>query len=444
MVIICHLFMSFRPIVSIMARHFVMISCVLSSAYFGPATLSSQITMRPVNKLMDGKVTVFFNSTVDTTKAIRLKAAGLQNLEQRMVDAINSATRSIDIAAYELTSLNIVLALCKAKERGLQVRIVVDHQASYANNEKLWNQAKRLLSKYNVPYLDDSGYPLIRDKKKRLPEYDADMHDKFVVIDRLSPSPNDDVVWLGSYNFTISGMISAQNLVSIQSADLAGLYTEEFENMWGGPSPVPNIEQAKFHSSKPPISKSTVRLGSTTLDVAFAPMDRQKKKPNFLHQLADLITREAQHDIRICAFAFSAGTEMDEAIREKVEQRGVDVKGVFDRSLGSQKFSIYNDMAGTPSATSPWKGSVEARLSSEDGKLHHKYVLIDAENPDTNDVPIVITGSFNFSKNANLSNDENFVIIRSREVANAFLQEFYARLANARRGTPQDDDSESD
>lgn len=394
-----------------------------------------QVQTGPYVPLLDGKVCVFFNGTVDSTKAQRgIIASALQNLEQRVVDAISNATVSIDIAAYELTSLNIVMALCKARERGLRVRVIVDHQASYLNNEKLWTQAKRLMSKYSVPYLDDSGYPFIRDKKKRLPEYDADMHHKFIVIDHRSPITEDDVVWLGSYNFTISGMISSQNLVAIQSAELAGLYTEEFEIMWGDTGALPNVEKAKFHSSKPSISKTRARAGSMWVDVGFAPMDRMKTKPNFLYQLADVITREAQHDIRICSFSFTAGTEMDDAIRDKAEKRGVDVKAVLDRSLGRQKWSIYHDMSGTSLAKSPWKGSIEARLAAEDGKLHHKYILIDAENPDSTDIPVVITGSFNFSKNANLSNDENFVIIRNREVANVFLQEFYARLASARDG----------
>ncbi len=48
--------------------------------------------------------------------------------------------------------------------------------------------------------------------------------------------------------------------------------------------------------------------------------------------------------------------------------------------------------------------------------MHHKVIIID-EN-------IVITGSFNFSQNANRSNDENVLIIESPEVAAQYLGEF--------------------
>lgn len=416
-----------------MMRHFVMI------AILAPAlqVLGQTQGPGPVRFLMGGRVAAFFNETVDSSKALPGNFAhSRQNLEQRVVDAIAGANSSIDMAAYELTSLNIVSALCQARSRGVRVRLVVDHEASYKNNEKLWNQAKRLLAKYDVPYLDDSGFPLIRDKKGRLSGYDADMHHKFLVIDRLSKSREDDVVWMGSYNFTISGMISAQNLLYIRSAELASLYTEEFEILWGGSQDKPDVGKSKFHASKPPVSASNARItGDREAYVAFAPMDLGKQKPNFLHVLADLVTREADHDIRICAFSFTAGTDLEDAIREKIETRGVDLKAVFDNTLGKQRFSSYHNMAGTASAAAPWKGSVEALLSNEDGKLHHKYILIGAENPDSKDIPVLITGSFNFSKNANLSNDENFVVLRDREVANVYLQEFYARLRNARKGS---------
>ena len=48
--------------------------------------------------------------------------------------------------------------------------------------------------------------------------------------------------------------------------------------------------------------------------------------------------------------------------------------------------------------------------------MHHKVILIDGET--------VITGSYNFSKNAETSNDENILILKNREIAGAFLREF--------------------
>ena len=58
--------------------------------------------------------------------------------------------------------------------------------------------------------------------------------------------------------------------------------------------------------------------------------------------------------------------------------------------------------------------------------LHHKYLLIDAENPDSD--PVLITGSTNWSNNGFNYNDENFIVVHDPNVVNFYLQEFMARF----------------
>ena len=56
-------------------------------------------------------------------------------------------------------------------------------------------------------------------------------------------------------------------------------------------------------------------------------------------------------------------------------------------------------------------------LDKNRGSMHHKVIVIDEET--------VITGSYNFSKNAEKRNDENLLIIKgNREIAAAYLAEF--------------------
>ena len=57
------------------------------------------------------------------------------------------------------------------------------------------------------------------------------------------------------------------------------------------------------------------------------------------------------------------------------------------------------------------------------GVMHHKVILIDDD--------IVVTGSFNFSANADDSNDENVVVLRNKDIAALYLQEFERRWAEA-------------
>ena len=55
--------------------------------------------------------------------------------------------------------------------------------------------------------------------------------------------------------------------------------------------------------------------------------------------------------------------------------------------------------------------------------FHHKVLIIDDQ--------AVVTGSFNFSANADESNDENVIIVSNSDVAAQYLQEFQRRWAEA-------------
>ena len=58
--------------------------------------------------------------------------------------------------------------------------------------------------------------------------------------------------------------------------------------------------------------------------------------------------------------------------------------------------------------------------------IHHKYLLIDADNPDSNSV--LVTGSTNWSNNGFNYNDANFIVVHDPNVVNLYLQEFMARF----------------
>lgn len=384
--------------------------------------------------VLNGKVLVFFNGTIDSAYSSRGNLAnGNENLEQRVIDVINAAKQSVDLTSYELNSLNIVVALCKAHERGVRVRIIFDDDAAPKNNSELWKTARQLLEKrYKVPIMSDAGWPWVQTKTNFYKGHRAQMHHKFLIADYLSPDSTDDIVITGSYNFTITGLVSMQNMVKIQSRALAKIYTEEFEIMWGSSSSVPDTTLARFHQYKSKVSGNQIKIDGTSIQAYFTPMNLKAGKTSFLDLLADLVTKETQHDIKICAFSFSTGIEIDDAIKEKFDKHSIDLKAVFEPSLGKQYWSLYAAMTQSEKSKKPWDKKAEAYLAVEDRHLHHKYLLIDAENPDSNDVPVVITGSLNFSKNANEVNDDNFLIIRDKKIVNQYLQEFYARFRQAK------------
>ena len=59
-------------------------------------------------------------------------------------------------------------------------------------------------------------------------------------------------------------------------------------------------------------------------------------------------------------------------------------------------------------------------------------MILDAENPDSTDVAVVVTGSYNFSNNAEVNNDENLIIIYSDEIGAQYAADFFGARARAR------------
>ena len=90
---------------------------------------------------------------------------------------------------------------------------------------------------------------------------------------------------------------------------------------------------------------------------------------------------------------------------------------------------IIGDISGTNSLAydtlKPWVGSSLLSYTGS-GIFHHKYMIVDVS--DSHKDPLVLTGSHNWSSAANLSNDENTVVVHSADIANIYFQEWAKRF----------------
>jgi phosphatidylserine/phosphatidylglycerophosphate/cardiolipin synthase-like enzyme len=59
---------------------------------------------------------------------------------------------------------------------------------------------------------------------------------------------------------------------------------------------------------------------------------------------------------------------------------------------------------------------VALRRSKGDGSMHNKFAVIDTI--------IVCTGSYNLTERATTKNDENYIILKDKEVAEAYEKQF--------------------
>jgi phosphatidylserine/phosphatidylglycerophosphate/cardiolipin synthase-like enzyme len=160
-----------------------------------------------------------------------------------------------------------------------------------------------------------------------------------------------------------------------------------------------------------PKSSSTVNEQSVTVDgtpvqILFAAEDE-------VASLLAPMLEQAQSSIRFMAFSFTHD-EMGAAVLDRAKA-GVDVMGIFE-TRGSE--TEYSEMPALYCAKVP------VRQDGNPRTFHHKVFVIDEKT--------VVTGSFNFSDNADSSNDENVVIITNSDIAAQYLQEFERRWAEAK------------
>jgi competence ComEA-like helix-hairpin-helix protein len=386
-------------------------------------TLLFSISVLAQENTNSGWIKVYFNMPSDTSvMAEGNKANDSWDLISTLENLIDSAKFSIDLSIYDIEHERIAYALVKAKKRGVRVRVVTDnHNRTDGGvlDEKIWE----IFRKGGITSIDDDGdiyFPNGDISDNDLINDGADMHNKFAVIDALSEDKNDDYVWTGSTNLTYTGAYNTNNTIVIKDHEIAMVYLQEFEQMWGSDNDVPDSDKALFHKDKKDVSEHIFDVGGTKVEVYFAPINRDDTKPSVSDRIVEVINTETQSDIRFQAFAITPTIPISKAIWSKSVNTDIQLEGVIDPGF----FSRYRNTGAI------W-GSPEAQLGNrtilparETRKLHSKLIIIDVNEPSPEDEAVVIAGSYNFSNNAELSNDENTLIIYSDEIANQYYQNF--------------------
>jgi phospholipase D len=153
-----------------------------------------------------------------------------------------------------------------------------------------------------------------------------------------------------------------------------------------------------------------------------------------------VITKEAQHNVSTCftppqscgdiivnhinnaresVYIQAYGFTSEKIIKALIEakNRGVKIEIILDRSNFNRK--ILNTIKQLNQAEIPvYKDNVK-------GIAHNKVMIIDGKK--------VITGSFNFTKNADYRNAENVVIINEKETATRYMHNWSLRILESEK-----------
>jgi phosphatidylserine/phosphatidylglycerophosphate/cardiolipin synthase-like enzyme len=284
--------------------------------------------------------------------------------DAHLAEAIDQARLSVDVAMDSLNLWSVRDSLLDAHRRGVAVRVVIESEGLDAK------EVKELL---------EAGIQVVDDRREGL------MHNKFAIIDR-------NEVWSGSMNFTVSAAYrSDNNMVRIQSKQLAENYLVEFEEMFldhqfgaGSPAntPLPILE-----------------IEGNQVEVYFSPDD------DTMERVLELV-KDAGESVNFMAYSFT-----DDDLAEAMiaaHKSGLEVAGVMDKAQAlSNTGGEYQNLL---------ENGIDVRLDGNPKSMHHKVIIIDGE--------IVVTGSYNFSKSAKTKNDENTLILHSPEIAELYIEEF--------------------
>jgi phosphatidylserine/phosphatidylglycerophosphate/cardiolipin synthase-like enzyme len=423
---------------------FFLISCQTS-------TLSQRI--QPLKQDTFIHVYLNHNKVTEYTDPYRqIKRAG-DNLEQVIIDKINSARSTIDIAVQEFRLPLIAQALAKKHEQGIQVRIILENTYNRSlgdlalfNLDKLTSRERDRYSEL-IAFIDINrdgkispqeieqrdAITILRDAKLPTLDDTADgsvgsalMHHKFTIIDRST-------VLVGSANYTMSDIHgdvtrpqtrgNANNLLEITNPQLADIFTEEFNLMWG--DGVGGKLDSKFGINKPEREPKKINFGETILTVHFSPSSPTIPWTLTSNGLIGNTLKQANNSIDLALYVFSEQKLAN--ILESLHQKNIQTKALIDPEFAFRNYSEGLDMLGVALSEKcqyekdnrPWQMPVDTigipQLPKGD-KLHHKFGLVDKKT--------VITGSHNWSAAANNRNDETLLVINNPTVTAHFVREF--------------------
>lgn len=286
-------------------------------------------------------------------------------MEKAVVAFISSASKTLDVCVYDLNLPEFAQAMLDAHKRGVKVRVIVSEE----------NAAKAYAVADQLKEMEKLGILTLAHNRSGL------MHNKFMIADG-------ERVWTGSYNLTRNcSRFNDNHAIVLESAELAENYEMEWQEIF-----------EKRHGKRfaYPTPHPEVDIGGIVVHNLFTPEDDVRGA-----LVAEM--NQATNEIAIMAFSFT-DKEMTEAVRAALGRK-VRVIIVLD-----------SGMATHPGANTKELVAMGANVRMSPGVLlHHKVIVVDRQT--------VVLGSANFSGGAFDKNDENVLIVRAPNFAQAMLRE---------------------
>jgi phosphatidylserine/phosphatidylglycerophosphate/cardiolipin synthase-like enzyme len=302
-------------------------------------------------------------------------------------------------AMYEFHYLPVANAFVKAIEAGADVKIVYDAESNY----KVENKAT-----IKTAGLDDYDAVVPRTVSEGI------RHNKFIVLlDHNKPV----AVWTGSTNVSAGGIFGHSNVGRVVwDEDVAKKYLDYWERLANNLTPT-KIRGANKTETPTPAGKPK----KNSVIPLFSARDDKESNDTLEWYAARL---DEAKEVSCSTFAFN----IDEVFQEVFEKENDVLRYIVkDDPLGEAE-SVGQDhdvifAAGSYLAEGALANFLRERANplNTNRYIHNKFMLIDPLSDD----PLVISGSANFSKPSQRTNDENMLVIRGNtRVADIYFGEF--------------------
>lgn len=349
-----------------------------------------------------------------------------------LLDLINNSQSTIDFAILGFRDQpKILSALQKAKERGVNIRGIVDKDIK---NKNIYKDTPLIEKSFAGKIRDDFEYDLdIKQKYYSEDPYKKDytnsncqrpygtegplqcfegkgyaskekiyfngdlMHNKFFIIDN-------QFVWTGSANISDTGIggYNANNVVAINSTFIASRYLDEFNKMYNG----------DFHRGKDKNREEEARneIVSTNIDsseviILFSPK-------NYAMEKVERLIDDSQKSIDLSIFFLTYNKVVKKLV--DAHERGVKVRVIIDATGASNGYSKHQYLR---------DNGIKVKVENWGGKMHMKTAVIDDKH--------IVIGSMNWTKAGVTKNDENTLIIKNASQKSMQLTTFFNEMWNS-------------
>lgn len=309
--------------------------------------------------------------------------SGQSDIAALLESAIRGCRTSVDVAVYGLTLPGVAKALVDAKARGVAVRVLVNDAHLFASrtSEELELLVERGVNVRSLRGVGRNGI----------------MHNKLGIYDGR-------LVSAGSFNWAVTANTdNSENAVFLRDAAAVAGYKKYFDWMWGYARPAadgPGAPVKKFGSPPEDSMRGVFYNGVLLPAYSFSPGGRTEadilNALNFTRDSAD-----------IAVFSFYS-MEIAQAV-VNAHKRGAKVRVLVDRVQASQ--SEVGELLLKNGVPFRWSQGFGGK-----GVMHNKYAVLDSR--------LLLTGSFNWSVNAQDNNFENTFYTMAPSYVKGFAAQF--------------------